>query len=1239
MANPMPEVVPEVLSMPTTGWFCRTGGSARNRVTPNTAVLDSGGMYHVKGVPGHTHNASAVVSVDADYTKYRKSRLQVPPNVWAHGALDLPVGLLTDSEEPDNADERYDRAIERCVGYISMFPENCTGHIMEPTRSIGEIRTLVAPKARLNTLTYIDELRGWRVPQDATDEKAGERDPLVSEFPDVYVSVCPTTQVQTATRTLANAPGSLYLDTTAVNERYRIDTAANDIARASGTIATLPGDLPWDGTLRFVWDPDRRLYKMLNEFTVVLHSVTRVVQANGIAVANVAVYDGQIGVGHAPKLTVTFPVLQTTQAFDGSCWLAAMRNEEALNYATRGNGPSLIPDITVDVIGAATHGPFKWIGMPCCRIPVGSAYALPGPDILQENIGDGDATDVQYNFYDKFDAFTQNAEGEAAVAAQQAIVDAVPPGGAAGLAAAQAKLEDLQRLAIDGFLRHHYRYEEALRLHLAAGNAAAADGTGGTEISRSMFGAEAFDIAARSVHRNSGMFYKRSGGTEGALTASHPAVQPAFTARFRPYRDQFVANNLPTGPVITTGIRSALYARNKPDDLEEEFEDASDDAEVNRNVSRAALVAAKSLVARLRVSGSLEQRAIADAALVDAQALNDHREAEHIRLDDLHTLATANAAEQFLSPFTYKDNSTQYSELSLFSSSVAFSFKGQCTVSFPADPFAGAPVADMREYQFVRLPVTPLLFQIQYGGANSGKGQYWDGDAKFIGNEAPLAIMNVKSLSAAARSVTCAFDFENVMSTGRGMGNVNTLAPFYVAGGAALADTFFTAGFSFFLGRGEGIDSNLLASYFANANLGVDAQTLRNIWKDRFDVGNKFPVENRRWTFTVAAGKAYIYVRDTIFAMESDLGGLYFESAAALDMGDGNQRKFCMFAPATRPRAQVHYTADGGGAYQLGRLVSEPIGPLYKWDQDAGTCALVSNAELTALQGAAQPDNSFNGQDLNMYMLDADWHQAHIGDNPYAEVRAASLGRGAIFQSIKRISQHLCAPILNPNLRIGAIAPLNHDSRFLPPELRDFRLQLHEIDWGRLQATKSTLNELTLYEFKGGNQRVGAEQNVLYLPQFREFKRPIAGNTFEVEVFSELGSPAYFCVFCRSATTDILQQPIIKTLSVYNNTTKKKSNTVTEMTVSQLYHLTQRNVHPFAEYDRKTFTRRQTVLLSAEDVGLLGLKADEYQKAKRVRYVFSGTTDEPGQLYIVLIYNNRGLHIDGRRLQVVTLHE
>jgi len=53
----------------------------------------------------------------------------------------------------------------------------------------------------------------------------------------------------------------------------------------------------------------------------------------------------------------------------------------------------------------------------------------------------------------------------------------------------------------------------------------------------------------------------------------------------------------------------------------------------------------------------------------------------------------------------------------------------------------------------------------------------------------------------------------------------------------------------------------------------------------------------------------------------------------------------------------------------------------------------------------------------------------------------------------------------------------------------------------------------------------------------------------------------------------------------------------------------------------------------------MGLRAHEYQKAKRVEYTFSGSCDRSGNLYIVMVYNNRGLHIDGRRLQVVTLHE
>ncbi len=47
-----------------------------------------------------------------------------------------------------------------------------------------------------------------------------------------------------------------------------------------------------------------------------------------------------------------------------------------------------------------------------------------------------------------------------------------------------------------------------------------------------------------------------------------------------------------------------------------------------------------------------------------------------------------------------------------------------------------------------------------------------------------------------------------------------------------------------------------------------------------------------------------------------------------------------------------------------------------------------------------------------------------------ATIRADSERLGAVFQS-----QHVCAPVLNPNLRIGSTAPLNHDTRHLPPTI------------------------------------------------------------------------------------------------------------------------------------------------------------------------------------------------------------
>ena len=67
MANVLPEVRPSVESMPHEGFVMQTGGSARRSIIKN----DGSDTYHVHGVPGHTHNASAMISVTADYTKTR----------------------------------------------------------------------------------------------------------------------------------------------------------------------------------------------------------------------------------------------------------------------------------------------------------------------------------------------------------------------------------------------------------------------------------------------------------------------------------------------------------------------------------------------------------------------------------------------------------------------------------------------------------------------------------------------------------------------------------------------------------------------------------------------------------------------------------------------------------------------------------------------------------------------------------------------------------------------------------------------------------------------------------------------------------------------------------------------------------------------------------------------------------------------------------------------------------------
>ena len=134
MANILPEVQPLVTSMPDRGYELQTGGSARRSFIKNTDDT-----YFIHGVPGHTHNASAMISVTAEYTRQR-GIVRTIDTSWAYDPVVMAAEDYTDSIEPRDKDKRFDRAIERGIGRIIMIPENTNHKIEEPVRSISEIR-------------------------------------------------------------------------------------------------------------------------------------------------------------------------------------------------------------------------------------------------------------------------------------------------------------------------------------------------------------------------------------------------------------------------------------------------------------------------------------------------------------------------------------------------------------------------------------------------------------------------------------------------------------------------------------------------------------------------------------------------------------------------------------------------------------------------------------------------------------------------------------------------------------------------------------------------------------------------------------------------------------------------------------------------------------------------------------------------------------------------------------------
>ena len=258
----------------------------------------------------------------------------------------------------------------------------------------------------------------------------------------------------------------------------------------------------------------------------------------------------------------------------------------------------------------------------------------------------------------------------------------------------------------------------------------------------------------------------------------------------------------------------------------------------------------------------------------------------------------------------------------------------------------------------------------------------------------------------------------------------------------------------------------------------------------------------------------------------------------------------------------------------------------------------------------------------------------------------ASLDTGNIYAPHFEVTQPLTAPIISPDFRNNCIEPLDQMTAFLPPELRDFRLILGDMDWRHVSDKQHTVTvkRLIFSEFNGGNQQVASLPSLLSVPEFRQHKVYIEGPgrtvqtvDFDTEIFTPMGPPCFWCVFARSDDgPNYGQQPIVDQLTFTCMTTGKKSDTIQNAGKAELFFMTRRNCHKNANYTDAAFKERQVILLRSEDVGTMGINPRLYQREKRVRYRIQGTCRWPrdSTVSIILAYTNRGLQIAGKEISV-----
>ena len=1225
MSEQQSEVRPLVQTMPgSEAFLLQTGGSARRRSIKPTGSAPTI-TFRVSGVPGHTHNASAVASVICDLERGRGFTHTIDA-AWADVGPVLQGAHLGDSDAVLDEDARFDRAIERAVGEITLIPENCHQEIREPTRSIAEIRQLVAPQDKLRTLTYVEEVGGFVDP--------ATKAVYISDYADILVDMIGQVDLdETPKETIGAGEAAVHhytadVATTPVSIRAASATRAADgtgigyhfvvLRDGDSSMGThFPSGESWNGIVPFRWVQAEKRYRS-EPFTVILRRTVEV----GPRPAAFQSYDNKA----ASPLTVTFPAMQTTVASSGYCFLISeeVDTRTVLLGATRNNGSSYRPEIQlldVQKPSIQTVSKYKWVGPPAYRFVVGGSAALPGP---LGAIGPYTIDTVDHELVPYFERLRNMTATNLAVDMRAEFLKflmvgagAVNHHGGTNWAAGNTNNLNLPTAKFNTYFTNLNLQSRWTKFPAAGLPRNAYEGSTWYPLTNAFPTVTtcqqvlAYDGTGTAA-TGSEVVRKILLGVPGL--ADIDAWKAQHDSLFVSMNQESMQKKFDQNGVIPPGISSypggVVAWMGDVDQFNEAAQQALEDVQH-------ALIAAARAVWEAAVQAA--EAAPEDQALQDAVppllAIYQNLPA-HAELARLISLRIPQFDEWYSNDYRYTGK-------------VNFRIHTTDAHKVTEDGVVRPWLRGFPNKNTILKKMMMVRQRIAFHKATAVQG--FEFDDAITHTKAPLQTEFYHLLCdteiRATGSIKELFELKSYIDVDDG----NAVKEWHVRGIALPTDA--RAAFAAAVPGGAAADA-------------ADA-LITDFWEQFLTMGVGNALEVRMPLAAAVPGfypqliahgpgnatPAVLLFQDLAFGFESPR--LFFLSLNNIGHKDEDHEThvpsvFYFSTSDCTIEAREHLV---GG--QLRTHVCTRVTNVKTWDHGAVLTSAHFIAQRNAAHGNMRDTCCLCQMGPEFQEL---WFGADSTSTVFDAIREESRALGPVFRSQRRISQHLCAPILNPDARLQCSAPLNYETRHLPPELRDFVLRLGHIDWSFLPG-KITMEPLTLYEFNGGNQKSAGQDSLLHLPQFREGSWVSDDGKFDFEVFSPYGMPSYIAIFARDTNFSInyQTQPLVTQLSIMCNTTMKKSNTILDADVHQLFHITQRNVHPRAEYDRFDFNKRQVILLRAEDIGLLGLHASEYQYEKRARFRFQGSVDQVARVTALLIFNNRGLYVHGKQLSVERL--